>query len=135
MTLDLHARPEEVMRAVRALLDAGGARDIPERELGGIALAVEECASNIVNHALGRDPLRTFRVTFECSPERIVIELRDPGVEFDPTLVVAAAEADDDLPPGGWGIHLARRNTDEMRYTRENGENVLRLTKNLAARR
>ena len=43
------------------------------------------------------------------------------------------AADDDDRPPGGWGIQLVRRYTDEMRYTREAGENVLRLTKRLSA--
>jgi anti-sigma regulatory factor (Ser/Thr protein kinase) len=61
-----------------------------------------------------------------------VIELRDPGPEFDPT---AAAErppqADDDDQPGGWGIQLVRRYVDEIRYERVADENVLRLSKRL----
>jgi len=132
MTLELHATPEEVMRAVAALLEQGRARRIPENVVAGMALALEECGSNIVNHALGRDPERTFRVTIGFSTDRITVELRDSGVEFDPTRMGAAAEAADDLPPGGWGIYLARRNTDAMSHTRQQGENVLLLTKNLA---
>jgi anti-sigma regulatory factor (Ser/Thr protein kinase) len=39
---------------------------------------------------------------------------------------------DDNRPPGGWGIQLVRRYTDEVRYTRAGGENVLRLIKRLS---
>jgi anti-sigma regulatory factor (Ser/Thr protein kinase) len=133
VTLELHATPEEVMRAVEALQQFGQVRQVPEKQLFGLALALEECASNIVNHALGRDARQTFRVTFEHTGSAVVIELRDRGPEFDPTQAPAPeTEADgDDRPPGGWGIQLVRRYTDEMRHTREGEENILRLTKRL----
>jgi len=130
MTLELHATPEEVMRAVEALQEFARAQGVPEKAIFGLALALEECGSNIVNHALQRDPRQQFRVALRYTRDSFVIELRDRGPAFDPT---AAAErkpqAEDDDLPGGWGIHLVRRYTDEIRYTREGDENVLRLTK------
>jgi anti-sigma regulatory factor (Ser/Thr protein kinase) len=133
MTLELHATPEEVMRAVEALQEFGQARQVPQKQLFGLALALEECASNIVNHAFRRDARQTFRVTLEHTGSAMVIELRDRGPAFDPTQApVPEKEADgDDRPPGGWGIQLVRRYTDEMRHTRQGDENVLRLTKRL----
>ena len=133
MTLELHATPEEVMRAVDALQEFGQARQVSDKQLFGLALALEECASNIVNHALRRDARQTFRVTIEHTGSAMAIELRDRGPEFDPTRApVPEKEAGgDDRPPGGWGIQLVRRYTDEMRHTREGDENVLRLTKRL----
>lgn len=133
MTLELHATPEEVMRAVEALQTFGQARQVAERTLFGLALALEECGSNIVNHALRRDARETFRVTFELSGGTMVIELRDRGPEFDPTRspVREPMADDDDQPPGGWGIQLVRRYADEINYAREGGENVLRLTKRM----
>ena len=133
MTLELHATPEEVMRAVDALQAFGQARQVPEKRLFGLALALEESASNIVNHAYQRDARQTFRVTFEHTGGAMVIELRDRGPEFDPTKAqpVEPAAGEDERQPGGWGIQLVRRYTDEMRHTREGDENVLRLTKRL----
>ena len=133
MTLELHATPEEVMRAVDALQEFGQARQVPEKQLFGLTVALEECASNIVNHALQRDARQTFRVTLEHTGSAMVIELRDRGPEFDPTQApVPETEAGgDDRPPGGWGIQLVRRYTDEMRYTRKGEENILCLTKRL----
>ena len=124
MTLELHATPEEVMRAVDALQEFGQARQVAgEERLFGLALALEECGSNIVNHALQRDARQTFRVTLEHTGSAMVIELRDRGPEFDPTQAPVTRQAadDDDRPPGGWGIQLVRRYTDEIRYAREGG--------------
>lgn len=132
MTLELQATPGEVMRAVEALREFGQARQLPAQILFGLTLALEECGSNIVNHGLLHDAEKTFHVTFDYTDSRIIIELRDPGPEFDPTLKPAGVlEADDDAAPGGWGIYLVRRYTDELHYVREGGQNVLRLIKTL----
>ncbi|MCU0725765.1 MAG: ATP-binding protein [Planctomycetes bacterium] len=134
MMLTLSATPEEVMRAVDALLEFGRRHDLDPKALYGLSLALEECGSNIVNHALARDPARTFTVTFERKGSEVIVELRDRGPEFDPTKAPSAEpEAGDDRPPGGWGVMLARRSTDGMDYVRVGDENVLRLRRKFAA--
>src|SRR5215468_5427780 len=52
MTLELQPTPQEVMRAVEALQDFARTQRAPEKTVFGLALALEECGSNIVNHAL-----------------------------------------------------------------------------------
>ena len=133
MTLTLHATPEEVMRGVESLQEFAGSRGVPEKIIFALALSLEECGSNIVNHALQRDAQRTFQVTIEQAGDTMVLELRDDGPPFDPT---AAADRplqveEDDLP-GGWGIQLVRKNMDEVRYTRAGNLNILRLTRRIA---
>ena len=132
MKLELRATPEEVMRAVAALQAFGKTREIPESILFELALALEECGSNVVNHALQRDARQQFQVMIEQAGDAVSIELRDRGPAFDPTRApAAAAAAGIDRPPGGWGIQLVRRYMDEIHYFRDGGENVLRLTKRL----
>jgi sigma-B regulation protein RsbU (phosphoserine phosphatase) len=133
MKLELHATPEEVMRAVEALEEFARASGVPEKMIFGLTLALEECGSNVVNHALQRDAQKIFQVAAEKRGEQFVIELRDNGPAFDPTATTARKpqQEDDDLP-GGWGIELVRRYTDEIRYTREGSENVLRLVKQIS---
>jgi sigma-B regulation protein RsbU (phosphoserine phosphatase) len=135
-TLELCATPAEVMRAVAALQAFGAALGVSEPALFGLALALEECGSNVVNHALGRDARQCFRVRFSVAGGALVVELRDRGPAFDPTAAPAPAPdaGDDSRPPGGWGISLVRRHADGVEYAREGDENVLRLTKRLAAR-
>jgi hypothetical protein len=43
MNLDLHATPQEVMRAVEALQDFARVRCVPEKTIFDLALALEEC--------------------------------------------------------------------------------------------
>jgi serine/threonine-protein kinase RsbW len=122
------------MRGVETLQQFAQANGIAEKTIFSLALALEECGSNIVNHALKGDAKQKFQVTLEQTPGSFVIELRDRGPAFDPT---AAAErksqAEDDDLPGGWGVELVRRNMDEIRYRREGEENILRLSKRLAS--
>ena len=133
MKLELHASPKEVMRGVETLQDFARAQGLPEKIIFGLALALEECGSNIVNHALQRDAQKQFQVVIEYANHEFVIELRDSGPEFDPTTAaVRKPQAEDDDLPGGWGIQLVRRYTDEIHYAREGNENVLRLTKRVS---
>ena len=132
MTLELHATPAEVMRAVEALQEFAQAQGLPDKTVFNLALALEECASNVVNHGLKRDASRTFHVRFGREGDAFIIELRDRGPEFDPTTTARKAQAEDGDPPGGWGTELVRRKMDEIRYRREAGENILRLTKRLS---
>ncbi len=133
MIFELHARPEEVMRAVEAMQEFGRHLQLDERTVFGLALALEECGSNIVDHAYKRDASRTFQVSIERSNDDILIELRDCGPEFDPTRRVENKPVLnlDERPPGGWGIQLVRHYMDEMEYRRENEQNVLRLRKQI----
>ena len=132
MELELHATPEEVMRAVEAVQEFATAQGVPEKVIFGLTLALEECGSNIVNHALKRDTQRKFQVVIERTTDSFVIELRDDGPEFDPTAAAPRKpQAEDEDVPGGWGIELVRRNMDEIGHRREAGHNVLRLTKRL----
>ena len=134
MHLDLRASPEEVMRGVESMQSFAATQHVPDTAVFGLALAFEECASNIVNHALMRDGRRTFEALCEHAGESFVIELRDDGPEFDPTAAARLTpEAQDDDGPGGWGLELVRRNIDQLSYRRVAGKNVLRLTKRLVS--
>jgi anti-sigma regulatory factor (Ser/Thr protein kinase) len=122
------------MRAVEAFQEFARPLRLPETVVFGLALAIEECGSNIVNHALKGNAKETFRVVFQMEGDTMHLELRDPGPPFDPTAAAPRKpQAEDDDLPGGWGIHLVRRYTDEMTYVREGNENVLRLTKRITA--
>jgi anti-sigma regulatory factor (Ser/Thr protein kinase) len=131
LTLELHATPAEVMRAVEILEQLARANGVPEKILFGLMLALEECGSNIVNHGLQRDARQEFQVTFEQVNDVFTIELRDRGPAFDPTKAAERKPPTEDDPPGGWGIQLVRSHVDEIRYQRVNGENILRLTKHV----
>jgi sigma-B regulation protein RsbU (phosphoserine phosphatase) len=134
LCLELHATPEDVMRGVEALQEFAAARRVPEQSVFGLALALEECGSNIVNHALAGDARRTFQVVIEDTVDSLAVELRDDGPAFDPTAAAPPQPVAEDTDlSGGWGLELVRRNVDDVRYRREGGRNILRLTRCLGS--
>ena len=133
MILDLHATPEEVMRGVEALETFAREWNFPESTIFALTLSLEECGSNVVNHALKRDARQTFRVSFDYQNGVVSLEIRDHGAEFNPTTLADRPPARDEDVPGGWGIQLVRRHMDAIEYRREAGQNVLRLTKRVSA--
>lgn len=131
--LTLQAVPENVMHAVGRLQAFGREQGMDEKTLFGLAVALEEFASNIVNHAYAGQPHEQFEVAFACSSDALTIELRDRGPAFDPTSAEAPrADAGEELRgEGGWGILMARHYLDQMTYAREGDQNVLSLCKRL----
>ena len=133
--LELRATPEEVMRGVEALQAFCVQQGIPEAAMYQLMLALEECGSNVVNHASRGDAGQAFHVSFWRAGGAIHLELRDSGPDFDPTLASPAEPGsgtrDDEV--GGWGLGLVHRAVDQMWHRREGSENVLRLVKQVAA--
>lgn len=103
-----------------------------EQTTYSIQLATQEISSNIVRHAYaGAEPEGRIvaQLIVERSPRRIVIELRDSGLAFDPGQV--AAPDLDEVRIHGYGLFLARALLDELRYEALPGENRWRLVKHL----
>ena len=122
------------MRAVEALQEFARTHGASEKAAFGLALALEECGSNVVNHAYQKDARQKFQVSFDRVGNEIAVELRDRGSSFDPARAADRPPgANDGDIPGGWGIQLVRRYMDHITYTREGEENVLRLRKRIDA--
>lgn len=103
---------------------------VPEGAVRALELAVDEAVTNIILYGY---PSSNGRIWISCRVEggRVRVQIEDEGVPFDPT---AAAEPDlegdaDERPIGGLGIHLIREMTDELRYERRGGRNILVLGK------
>jgi anti-sigma regulatory factor (Ser/Thr protein kinase) len=122
------AKLEEVPRVVAfvsgLVAKAGLAADKAMR----VELAVEEWVVNLCTHAYGgRDG--EVEVAVRKGDGELLIEIIDEGPPFDPT---ASVEPDLALPldqrePGGLGLLLIHRMTDELRYSRDGGRNVVTL--------
>ena len=112
------------------------APDVPEAERTtySIQLAAQEIGSNIVRHAYAGTEAAgriVAQLSLEPSPRRMVIELRDSGLAFDPGTVEAPTPGE--VRVHGYGLFLARTLLDELRYEARPGENRWHLVKHLGA--
>lgn len=109
--------------------DHGAGYDVRDPFDVAVVSAFAEIYNNVALHACRglTDPQIELRI--EVEPDRIVIELLDPGRRFDPDAV--ASPDLDALPEGGMGLHIARAMLDAVEY--EPGPpNLWRLTKRRA---
>jgi anti-sigma regulatory factor (Ser/Thr protein kinase) len=112
---------------VRQTAQAAGLADAQGTRL---ELAVEEALVNVFNHAYARQDSPgavTCKVGIEA--DGLTVEIVDEGPPFDP---LARPDPDTTLEleqrqPGGLGIFMIRELTDEVRYRREEGRNVLTI--------
>lgn len=95
-------------------------------------LALEEAVSNVILYAYPEGTEGTLDVEAAVWEDRIDFRITDSGRPFDPTrsdgpdLTLGAEER----PIGGLGIYLVKKIMDQVSYARENGKNILSMTKN-----
>ncbi len=72
-----------------------------------------------------------MQVAFIVSEHRVEVTIRDMGPEFNPLELSTSHLETDDAPllESGYGIHIAKMVMDDLSYVREEGCNVLRMTR------
>ena len=122
---------EDVQSFVEEHLDRAGCSPKAGMQIG---LAVEEIFINIANYAYAPGKGNAVvRVEVSEDPVIVTITFIDHGVPYDPLAkkdpdVTLAAE---DRQIGGLGIFLAKKTMDDLSYEYRDGQNILRLKKNL----
>ncbi len=95
-----------------------------------LELAVEEAATNVIEHAYKHKGGR-LDIVFATAGRDVVITLSDRGRPFSP----AAVKPPDlhqpltERPIGGLGLHLMRKLMDEVQYSYADGVNTLVMMK------
>jgi sigma-B regulation protein RsbU (phosphoserine phosphatase) len=105
-----------------------------EATCGRLALAVDEAATNAIEHAYAGAPDREVLVRFDDAGDALAIEIQDDGATVDPQ-AVPAVDIDrfvSERRTGGLGVHLMGKIMDSVTYARTDGANVCRLVKQKA---
>lgn len=131
-TLTVAAELSEVDKIRRFLRETLAPGRLSEQDFFKVELAVVEMCVNIARYAYPRARGR-ISVTLRRTRRRVTVEIRDTGVPFDPCSapkpdvkkIVAAGRR------GGLGIYLTLRLMDACAYRREDGQNVLTMTKKI----
>jgi anti-sigma regulatory factor (Ser/Thr protein kinase) len=135
-SLEVGARLESLRAIGGWLEEAAREGGLPYETAFALDLAVHEAVENAVRHGWRGEGGRV-RLRLRSDDERVEVVVEDDGVAFDPRTVPAPRVAlrIEDVVPGGQGVHLMRHFTDEIRYRREGGWNVLTLVRFLSPRR
>jgi serine/threonine-protein kinase RsbW len=124
---------EEVAAVLSAFSRYAADARLPDAVRRDLLVVLDELLANVVMHGVGAQPDGMVRVEVHSGHDRVAVVVTDNGPPFDP---LARASPDtalgvDDRPIGGLGIHLVRHLVDHARYVREDGHNILTLTKRL----
>lgn len=105
------------------------------KEKHQIEVSVEEALVNIINYAY---PEKRGEIEILCSlpkPGLIEITIKDWGAAFNPETFVKSVEKDlplEDRKVGGLGVYFMYQLMDQISYRREEGANILTLSKRVA---
>ena len=129
--------PSETRQLAAWVEDFASRARLPAPVHKAIDLALEECVTNVLSYAWndGREHWVLIRFKADPGEGRANVEIEDDGREFNPLRMppVDVSQPLENRPIGGLGIHMVRQLMDEVAYRRENGRNILTLTKRFAA--
>ena len=94
-----------------------------------VNLIIEEIFVNIVNYS----KTDFIKVNVEFENAKLIIEFIDNGIEFNPLLKEDPEVTNhiSDVQIGGLGIFFTKKMADELHYQYKNGENHLKVIKNV----
>lgn len=110
------------------------ALDCPIKAQMQIDIAIDELFGNIAHYAYNpKIGIATVRVEVTEEPLSVVITFIDDGVPYDPLQkddpdVTLSAE---EREIGGLGIYMVKKSMDEITYEYRDGQNILKIKKNL----
>lgn len=131
-SITIAADLSEIDRVRQFLKDRLQGLAVAEEDFFKIELSLVEMCVNIIRYAFP-DGGGEISIGIREGGSRIVIEIRDSGLPFDPRQV-PKPEIDEVVAAGqkgGLGIYLARNLMDEFEYRREDGKNILTIVKKI----
>lgn len=122
----LESIDEAVIAVAKAATDAG----FDDTALFGIDLAMREAMVNAVKHGNKLDETKTVLVSFEKTPEKFEIVVRDEGAGFDFENLPDPTDPANLLKESGRGAFLIRNFMDEVEWKlAPTGGTILRMAK------
>jgi len=134
LTLRIKSTFTEIPAASEAASRWLAARNVPLAADYLANLTIEELVTNCIKY--GYDDSAEHIIIFEMKlvAGELVLTVTDDGRPFNPLELPEPdiSQAMADRPIGGLGIHLLRKMSDRIDYTRTEGKNRLTLRKSLA---
>ena len=107
------------------------AAGLDEKEVYAVQLAVDEAATNIIDHAYGGEERGEIECTCTVRGTELTVTLKDQGKPFVPEEVpdLPVGAPLDKISPSGAGLFLMKKLMDEVHFEFQEGGNVLTMVK------
>lgn len=117
--------PLAVRQGLKALFESLLLRQLDEANRGKAEIVLAEALNNIVEHAYA-DGKGEIELTICLNRQGLKCRIVDHGAPMpDGALPSGTLTSPDDLPEGGFGWHLIRTLSEDLRYARVAGQNQL----------
>lgn len=132
--LTIEAAVENIDKVTAFVTEELDKLDCPMKAETQIAIAIDELFGNIARYAYSPDIGKaTVRFDVDENPLSVIITFIDNGVPFNP---LEQTEPDVHAPAkerkiGGLGIFLVKKTMNMVEYEYKDGQNILRIKKNL----
>lgn len=87
-----------------------------------IRLALEEAVVNAHKHGNRSDPKKSITISYDITPERLIVRVRDEGAGFNPEKLPDCTAPDRISLPNGRGIMLMHAYLDSVAFNKEGNE-------------
>lgn len=124
-----------ILAELRDFVAREGARfGLDQLALHNLALAIDEAATNVIEHVL---PRRASKISCACcdapNHKQVIYEISwDSDEPYHPDPVPSSAEVRkriEEHMPGGLGVYLIHALVDDIEYDYQNGKCIIRLVK------
>ena len=95
-------------------------------------LMLEELVVNIIHYGYTDDRSHEIRLLFSMNKKELTILVEDDGVEFNILEIPLSEDIDkkvEERKIGGLGIHFIKSLANQIQYKRQDGLNILTITK------
>ncbi len=102
-----------------------------QSEVNALIISVDEACTNIIKHGYRDIQAGSITVNVNVKIDRLVVELIDHGISFDPNQVSDPnlAQYIQNGKKGGLGIFIMKKFLDDIQYITSGKANILRLIK------
>ncbi len=102
--------------------------ELEESRYYNALIAVTEAVNNGIVHGNACDPEKTVSLSVRCTPEHLIIAVKDQGAGFNPDGVPDPRRRENILKDGGRGVFLIRSLMDDSRYINTGSGMLLEMT-------
>ena len=126
----------EIARLLHLAEEFGRSAGLVEDDTADVNLLLDEFVSNVIKYGYDDTLEHQIQVDVKLEGRHLTVRIEDDGKAFNP-LEAPAPDLDrpvEERPIGGLGIFIARTLADSIEYRREDGRNILTMTKTARAR-